>query len=72
MPDTTNLFLVSGVVERLGGTPELKKLGGLYRAQPALALLFLVPAMSLVESSMARLDALRWRAHRSYFGVNDS
>jgi multicomponent Na+:H+ antiporter subunit D len=44
----TNLFLVSGVVERLGGTPELKKLGGLYRAQPALALLFLVPAMSLV------------------------
>lgn len=44
----TNLFLVSGVVERLGGTPELKKLGGLYQAQPALAFLFLVPAMSLV------------------------
>ncbi len=44
----TNLFLVSGVVERLGGTPELKKLGGLYRAQPTLALLFLIPAMSLV------------------------
>jgi len=44
----TNLFLVSGVVERLGGTPELKKLGGLYRAQPALGLLFLIPAMSLV------------------------
>src|SRR5574338_760641 len=44
----TNLFLVSGVVERLGGTPELKKLGGLYKAQPVLALLFLVPAMSLV------------------------
>jgi multicomponent Na+:H+ antiporter subunit D len=44
----TNLFLVSGVVERLGGTPELKKLGGLYRARPILALLFLVPSMSLV------------------------
>jgi multicomponent Na+:H+ antiporter subunit D len=44
----TNLFLVSGVVERLGGTPELKGLGGLYRAQPILAMLFLVPAMSLV------------------------
>lgn len=43
----TNLFLVSGVVERLGGSPELKKLGGLYQAQPGLALLFLVPAMSL-------------------------
>ena len=38
----------SGLVERLGGTPELKKLGGLYGAQPGLALLFLVPAMSLV------------------------
>ena len=44
----TNLFLVSGVVERLSGTPELKKLGGLYQAQPALALLFLIPSMSLV------------------------
>ncbi|HEY3474546.1 MAG TPA: Na+/H+ antiporter subunit D, partial [Anaerolineales bacterium] len=43
----TNLFLVSGVVERLGRTQELKKLGGLYEAQPSLALLFLVPAMSL-------------------------
>lgn len=43
----TNLFLVSGVVERLSGTFELKKLGGLYQAQPGLALLFLVPAMSL-------------------------
>ncbi len=35
-------------MERRGGTPELNKLGGLYRAQLALALLFLVPAMSLV------------------------
>lgn len=43
----TNLFLISGVVERLGGSPSLKKLGGLYQAQPGLALLFLVPAMSL-------------------------
>lgn len=43
----TNLFLISGAVEKLGGTPELKKLGGLYQAQPMLAILFLVPAMSL-------------------------
>jgi multicomponent Na+:H+ antiporter subunit D len=43
----TNLFLVSGTVERMGRTPELKKLGGLYQSQPGLALLFLVPAMSL-------------------------
>ena len=43
----TNLFLVSGVVEYLGKTAVLKKLGGLYRSQPVLAILFLIPAMSL-------------------------
>ena len=43
----TNLFLVSGVVERLSGTFELKRLGGLYQARPALAILFLIPALSL-------------------------
>ena len=43
----TNLFLIGGVVERLGGSPSLKKLGGLYQTQPGLSLLFLVPAMSL-------------------------
>ncbi len=43
----TNLFLVSGAVHRLSHTFDLKKLGGLYRTQPALAALFLVPALSL-------------------------
>ncbi len=43
----TNLFLVSGAVHRLRGSYELKKLGGVYRASPWLAALFLVPAMSL-------------------------
>jgi multicomponent Na+:H+ antiporter subunit D len=43
----TNLFLVSGVVYRLRGTFELKDLGGLYHAHPMLALLFLIPALSL-------------------------
>jgi len=43
----TNLFLISGVVYRLGGSFELKKLGGLYRSSPMLAILFLIPAMSL-------------------------
>jgi multicomponent Na+:H+ antiporter subunit D len=42
-----NLFLVAGVVERRAGTGRLERLGGLYAARPALALLFLVPAMSL-------------------------
>jgi multicomponent Na+:H+ antiporter subunit D len=41
------LFLVSGAVARLSGTFELKKLGGLHRTQPGLAMLFLIPALSL-------------------------
>jgi multicomponent Na+:H+ antiporter subunit D len=43
----TNLFLVGGIVKRLGGTLELGALGGLYRTRPGLALLFLAPAFSL-------------------------
>lgn len=43
----TNLFLVSGAVARATGSFELKKVGGLYAAQPGLALLFLIPALSL-------------------------
>jgi multicomponent Na+:H+ antiporter subunit D len=43
----TNLFLVSSVVRRLCGSFELKRQGGLYRTHPALAALFLIPALSL-------------------------
>jgi len=42
-----NLFLVSGLARRVGGSFELAELGGLYRAKPGLALLFLIPALSL-------------------------
>jgi multicomponent Na+:H+ antiporter subunit D len=42
-----NLFLISGVVYRLRGSYELARLGGLYRSSPGLALLFLIPALSL-------------------------
>jgi multicomponent Na+:H+ antiporter subunit D len=43
----TNLFLLGGVVARLGGSEELARLGGLWARRPLLALLFLVPALSL-------------------------
>ena len=43
----TNLFLISGIVERMSGTYDLKKLGGVYRASPLLSALFLIPAFSL-------------------------
>jgi len=43
----TNLFLVAGAIRRLKGSYDLQALGGLYRERPGLAILFLVPAMSL-------------------------
>ncbi|MEX1117947.1 MAG: Na+/H+ antiporter subunit D [Terrimicrobiaceae bacterium] len=43
----SNLFLISGVAHRYSGTFDLKKLGGLLKASPFLAILFFIPAMSL-------------------------
>jgi multicomponent Na+:H+ antiporter subunit D len=43
----TALFLISGVVQRRCGSPLLREQGGLYQAAPALAALFLLPALSL-------------------------
>jgi multicomponent Na+:H+ antiporter subunit D len=43
----TNLFLVGGVVARLGGSEELSRLGGMWVRRPLVAVLFLIPALSL-------------------------
>ncbi|MGQ9633297.1 MAG: Na+/H+ antiporter subunit D [Bryobacteraceae bacterium] len=43
----TNLFLVSGVARSIGGSFELKALGGLHALRPVLGVLFLIPALSL-------------------------
>jgi len=43
----SNLFLISGVVKRLRGSFELKKLGGVYGSHPFLAILFAISAFSL-------------------------
>jgi multicomponent Na+:H+ antiporter subunit D len=42
-----NLFLISGITQRYGGSFDLKKLGGFYAAAPLVSLLFFIPAMSL-------------------------
>jgi multicomponent Na+:H+ antiporter subunit D len=42
-----NLFLVSGVARRISGSYELSRSGGLYSDAPGLAVLFLIPALSL-------------------------
>ncbi len=43
----TNLFLISGAVAHAKGTCNLKVIGGLYKDAPWLAVLFMIPAMSL-------------------------
>lgn len=42
-----NLFLISGIANRLGGSFELKELGGLYKNYLWLGVLFLISAFSL-------------------------
>jgi multicomponent Na+:H+ antiporter subunit D len=43
-----NLFLIAAMVWRLTGSYDLRRIGGLYAHKPLLALLFVVPALSLV------------------------
>jgi multicomponent Na+:H+ antiporter subunit D len=43
-----NLFLIAAMVWRLTGSYDLRQIGGLYRYRPALGVLFLIPALSLV------------------------
>ncbi|MGP7961473.1 Na+/H+ antiporter subunit D [Sanguibacter sp. A247] len=43
----TTLFLVVGLMERVGGTTSLARLGGLAKIAPLLAILFFIPAMNL-------------------------
>ncbi len=38
----TALYLVVGLVERMGGTSDIRKLGGLYRANSWLSIMFIV------------------------------
>ncbi|MGB7962021.1 MAG: Na+/H+ antiporter subunit D [Propionicimonas sp.] len=41
------LFLVAGLIERVGGSTALDRLGGLARVSPLLGAMFLMPAMNL-------------------------
>lgn len=43
----TTLFLVTGLIERVGGTTSIRHLAGLASASPLLAVLFFIPAMNL-------------------------
>lgn len=43
----TSLFLVTGLIERVGGSTSLDRLGGLALVSPVLGVLFFLPAMNL-------------------------
>ena len=43
----TTLFLTGGLIEHVGGSGRLSRLGGMVRTAPVVAVLFLVPALSL-------------------------
>jgi multicomponent Na+:H+ antiporter subunit D len=43
----TTLFLTGGLIEHSGGSSRLSKLGDMVRSAPTIAVLFLVPALSL-------------------------
>ena len=43
----TTLFLVGGMIEETSGTGQLDRLGGLLHSAPLLAVLFMLPALSL-------------------------
>jgi len=43
-----NLFLIAAIIWRLTGSYDLRQIGGLYALRPALGVLFLISALSLV------------------------
>lgn len=43
----TALFLIAGIMQKILGTFDLKKMGGMYRSRVWLSILFLIPALSL-------------------------
>jgi multicomponent Na+:H+ antiporter subunit D len=69
-----NLFLVSGAVNRLQGSYQLKSLGGLYRSRLGLAVLFLIPALSLaglppLSGFWAKLTIIQAGVEQSQFVI---
>ncbi len=47
IPVKTALFLTGGLIEHVGGSGRISRLGGMARTVPVVAVLFLIPALSL-------------------------
>ena len=68
----TALFMVSGAIRQHGGAENVNYLGGLYRSSPGLAILFLLPALSLsgippLSGFFAKLALLRAGLERGQY-----
>jgi multicomponent Na+:H+ antiporter subunit D len=74
----TGLFLSGGLIQHAGGSSRLTRLGGMVRTAPVLAVLFLVPALSLVGlpplsgfiPKFALVDAAAARTAYAVMGVS--
>ena len=64
----TNLFLLSGIMHRLTGSFDIRKMGGLYRRTPWLAVLFIIPAFSL--AGFPPLSGFWAKLHLVYAGLD--
>ena len=70
----SNLFLLGGLIEQRTGSSDLARTGGLYRAAPGLALLFLIPALSLggippLSGFWAKLGLLQAGVHTAQWAI---
>jgi multicomponent Na+:H+ antiporter subunit D len=73
----TGLFLTGGLIEHAGGSSRLTRLGGMVRSAPVIAVLFMVPALSLVGlppfsgfvAKLALVDAASASAAYAVMGV---
>ena len=70
----TTLFLVGGLVEERTGTGALRRLGGLLHVSPMLAVLFIIPALSLAglppfSGFVAKLALIQVGLHDGQFAV---
>lgn len=70
----TALFLVGGITHEIGGSYELKKLGGFQKSHPFVALLFLLAALSLagippLPGFWAKLILIRAGLEAQQYGV---
>ena len=68
----TNLFLICGIVEKIKGTADLAKIGGLYRAHPFLSFMFSLAAFSLaglppLSGFWAKLSIMKAAAESEHY-----